>query len=153
MKISPHIFIEWGLEFRRGIETPRELGAPLAESRERRRSNELQRGGGRALTRGLARTTGGDGTAAAAQQEEQLIFFPPWRGRDESTARVGEGVLSLSPRHWEAGTEAGAQPIGRRATMTTKGMPPPERRGREARTTQIAAVRCVHVVVRPRGHD
>jgi hypothetical protein len=33
-----------------------------------------------ALTRGLARSTGGDGTAAA-QQEEQFIFFPRWRRR------------------------------------------------------------------------
>ena len=48
-----------------------------------------RRGWGReSLTRGLERTTGGDGTAAAAQQEEQLIFFPPWTL--EGTRRVDD---------------------------------------------------------------
>ena len=103
-------------------------------------------GGRSALTRGLARSTGGDGTAAA-QQEKQFIFFPRWRRRLA-------GRKGLSPGHhdWDGTDEEEPMPIGA-TTTTTTGRMPLERRGREARTTQIPAVCCVHVVVRPRAHD
>jgi len=44
--------------------------------------------------RGLARSTGGDGTAAA-QQEEQFIFFPRWRRRRWPDGRVSLTTLPL----------------------------------------------------------
>jgi hypothetical protein len=78
-----------------------------------------------------------------------------------SLEKTTGGRKGLSPRYhyWEDWDGTGeeeqgdsqCQPARRRRSY--KGRMPLERRGREARTTQIPAVSCVHVVVRPRGHD